>query len=125
MTAVVRHITFDVAPPYEPVELARFWSEVMGAPLDPETEPGDDEALVRSTPGLLFIRVPEAKTLKNRVHLDVQPGTTRDDEVDRLVALGAKLFEDHRRPDGTGWVTLTDPAGNEFCVERSAAERGE
>lgn len=125
MTAVVRHITFDVAPPYEPVELARFWSEVMGAPLEPETEPGDDEALVQSTPGLLFIRVPEAKTLKNRVHLDVQPGATRDDEVDRLVALGAKLFEDHRKPDGTGWVTLTDPAGNEFCVERSAAERGE
>ena len=123
MTAVVRHITFDVAPPYEPVELARFWSEVTGAPLDPETEPGDDEALVQSTPGLLFIRVPEAKTLKNRVHLDVQPGTTRDDEVDRLVALGAKLFEDHRRPDGTGWVTLTDPAGNEFCVERGTAER--
>jgi hypothetical protein len=125
MTAVVRHITFDVAPPYEPVELARFWSEVMGSPVEPDTEPGDDEALVQSTPGLLFIRVPESKTLKNRVHLDVQPGASRDSEVDRLIALGAKLFEDHRKPDGTGWVTLTDPAGNEFCVERSAAERGE
>lgn len=123
--AVVRHITFDVAPPYEPFELARFWSEVVGAPLDPECAPGDDEALVQGTPGLLFIRVPEAKTLKNRVHLDVQPRIARDEEVDRLTGLGAKLFEDHRKPDGTGWVTLTDPAGNEFCVERSAAERGE
>ena len=125
MSAAVRHITFDVAPPYEPYELARFWSQVVAAPVHPECAPGEDEALVQSTPGLLFVRVPEAKTLKNRVHLDLQPGVTRDELVDRLIALGAKLFEDHRRPDGTGWVTLTDPAGNEFCVERSAAERGQ
>ncbi|MEV6635442.1 VOC family protein [Actinoplanes sp. NPDC051470] len=124
MTSVVRHITIDVAPPYEPYELARFWSQVVGSPLGADDEPGDDEAMVEGAPGLLFVRVPEAKTIKNRVHLDVQPGGTRDEEVDRLIALGAKLFEDHRKPDGTGWVTLTDPAGNEFCVERSAAERG-
>lgn len=124
MTSVVRHITIDVAPPYEPYELARFWSQVVGSSLGADDEPGDDEVLVEGAPGLLFIRVPEAKTIKNRVHLDVQPGDTRDVEVDRLIALGAKLFEDHRKPDGTGWVTLTDPAGNEFCVERSAAERG-
>ncbi|MFG1603509.1 VOC family protein [Actinoplanes sp. NPDC049265] len=123
MTSVVRHVTIDVAPPYEPYELARFWSEVVGAPLHPDSEPGDDQALVQGSPGLLFTRVPEAKTVKNRVHLDLRPGVTRDAEVERLTGLGAKLFEDHRRPDGTGWVTLTDPAGNEFCVERSAAER--
>jgi hypothetical protein len=35
------------------------------------------------------------------------------------------VFEDHRKPDGTGWVTMGDPEGNEFCVERSAAERGD
>lgn len=40
-----------------------------------------------------------------------------------MIGLGATLHEDHRRPDGTGWVTLLDPEGNEFCVERSAAER--
>jgi hypothetical protein len=123
MSAVVRHITFDVAPPYEPYELAQFWSRLLGVPVEADSEPGDDEALVESTPGLLFIRVPEAKTVKNRVHLDLEPGVTRDELVDRLIALGAKLFEDHRRPDGTGWVTMTDPAGNEFCVERSAGER--
>lgn len=43
--------------------------------------------------------------------------------MERLLGLGAKLAEDHRKPDGTGWVTLLDPEGNEFCVERSAAER--
>jgi predicted enzyme related to lactoylglutathione lyase len=49
---------------------------------------------------------------------------TRDEEVDRVLALGATLVADHRRPDGTGWVVLADPEGNEFDVERSAAERG-
>jgi hypothetical protein len=49
-----------------------------------------------------------------------QPG---DDEVERLLGLGATLHEDHRTPEGSGWVTLTDPEGNEFCIERSDAER--
>ncbi len=62
--------------------------------------------------------------MKNRLHLDVQPvDRTRDEEVERLIGLGAKLFEDHRLPDGRGWVTLVDPEGNEFCIERSSAER--
>jgi predicted enzyme related to lactoylglutathione lyase len=47
----------------------------------------------------------------------------REAEVERLLALGASLAEDHRKPDGTGWAVLTDPEGNEFCVVRSAAER--
>jgi hypothetical protein len=47
----------------------------------------------------------------------------RDDKVERLKSLGATEYEDHRKPDGTGWVTMTDPEGNLFCVERSAAER--
>ena len=123
MTSVVRHITFDVAPPYEPYELAQFWSRVLGQPVHPGDAPGDDEVLVTGTHPLLFIRVPEAKTVKNRVHLDLQPDGTRDAEVDRLGALGAKLIDDQRRPDGTGWVVLADPAGNEFCGERGAAER--
>ena len=68
--------------------------------------------------------VGERKAVKNRMHLDLTPTQrTRDEEVDRLLGIGATLFEDHRRPDGTGWVTLADPEGNEFCVERSAAER--
>ena len=123
MTSVVRNITFDVAPPYEPYELAQFWGLVVGRGIDPERRAGDDEVGLAGEPNLLFIRVPEAKTLKNRVHVDIQPDTTRDEEVDRLTGLGAKVVDDQRRPDGTGWVVLADPAGNEFCVERSAAER--
>ena len=124
MTSVVRNITFDVAPPYEPYELAQFWGQVVGRSVDPaEDAPGDDEVGLDGEPNLLFIRVPEAKTLKNRVHLDIQPDTSRDEEVDRLTGLGAKVVDDQRRPDGKGWVVLADPAGNEFCVERSDAER--
>jgi predicted enzyme related to lactoylglutathione lyase len=75
-------------------------------------------------PNLLFIKVPEGKAVKNRVHLDLVPARdTRDQEAARLLELGAMLVADHRRPDGTGWVVLADPEGNEFCVERSAAER--
>ncbi len=74
---------------------------------------------------LLFIAVPEGKTVKNRIHFDIQPtDRSRDEEVERLLSLGATLVADHRRPDGSGWVTLADIEGNEFCVERSAARAG-
>jgi predicted enzyme related to lactoylglutathione lyase len=73
---------------------------------------------------VLFIGVPEGKTVKNRLHIDLMPtDRTRDEEVERLLAAGGRIHEDHRRDDGTGWVTMLDPEGNEFCVERSQAER--
>ncbi|NUT53619.1 MAG: VOC family protein [Saccharothrix sp.] len=124
MPSLVRHITIDCHDPYA---LAQFWSRVTGQPLSDDDSPGDPEAFIAlpEGPGLLFERVPEAKTVKNRVHLDVQPDTTRDGEVERLLGLGASLVSDMRRPDGTGWVVLADPEGNEFCVERSAAERSD
>ncbi|MGW1142495.1 VOC family protein [Streptomyces zhihengii] len=126
MTSIVRHITFDCPPAHEPYDLAAFWSRVVGHPVDPGDEPGDDEVALSvpdGLPTLLFVRVPEAKTLKNRIHLDLQPDTTRDEEVDRLVALGARLVDDRRKPNGRGWAVLADPAGNEFCVEVGRAER--
>jgi hypothetical protein len=49
---------------------------------------------------------------------------SRDDEVERIGGLGAVLYQDHRRADALGWVTLLDPEGSEFCVERSTGERG-
>jgi len=62
--------------------------------------------------------------VKNRVHLDLQPSErTRDEEVAWLQTIGAVVYDDQRRADGTGWVVMRDPEGNEFCVERSAAER--
>ncbi|MFD5976795.1 VOC family protein [Streptomyces bacillaris] len=122
MTSHVRHITIDCADPYA---LGTFWSRVLGAPLASDDFPGDPEALLE-TPGaaILFVRSNDPKTVKNRVHLDIQPqDRTRDEEVERLLVLGATMVGDHRRPDGRGWATLTDPEGNEFCVECSAAER--
>ncbi|MET9881634.1 VOC family protein [Streptomyces sp. NPDC006430] len=123
----VRHITFDALDPYG---VAAFWSGVTGFPIHPDDAEGDDEILLDAgqpgVPGLLFIRVPESKTVKNRVHLDIQPPTgTRDETVERLIGLGARLVDDRRREDGTGWVVLADPEGNELCIERGAAERGQ
>lgn len=121
---ILRHVTIDAGNPYE---LAQFWSTATGWPLGAEDEPGDDEVLVDApapVPGILFIAVPEQKTLKNRVHIDWVPTErTRDEEVERLLSLGATIHEDHRQPDGRGWVTMLDPEGNEFCIERSEAER--
>jgi predicted enzyme related to lactoylglutathione lyase len=94
-------------------------------PNDPN-EPGDEECMIldpESGHRLLFIEVPEAKSAKNRLHLDLAPtNATRDEEVERLRARGAGHVADRRRPDGTGWVVMTDPEGNEFCVLRSDAE---
>lgn len=122
MASLVRHVTIDCA---EPFELAEFWAKVLDSSVSEDDNPGDPEALVES-PGaaLLFIRVPEGKAAKNRVHLDLQPqDRNRDEEVERLLALGATVVGDHRTSDGKGWVTMADIEGNEFCVERSAAER--
>jgi hypothetical protein len=122
----IRSVTVDCADPYRQ---ARFWSRLTGFADDPgnPNEPGDPEGLLLSPDGslaLLFIAVPEPKQVKNRVHLDLVPlERTRDAEVQRVLGLGARLVDDHRRPDGTGWVVMADPEDNEFCIERSDAER--
>ena len=122
MGSLVHTVTFDAHDAYAQ---AQFWTQVLGVVMSPDDEPGDPEALVRS-PGadLLFVEAPDAKSVKNRAHLDLMPeDRTRDAEVARLLALGATLVADLRRDDGTGWATLADPEGNEFCVVRSEAER--
>ncbi|KAF4408831.1 MULTISPECIES: VOC family protein [Streptomyces] len=128
MTSFVRHITFDCAPPHEPYDVARFWSGVLGRPVDPVDEPGDDEVALEvpeGQPTLLFVRVSGEKTLKNRVHLDLRPDRPRDEEVERVAALGGTIVDDRRNPEGGGWVVFADPAGNEFCIEGSAEEHAE
>lgn len=109
--------TFDAS---DTLALARFWSEALGEPLD---EGASDEfasiGMSAEAPPAgrwMFIKVPESKTAKNRVHVDF--GTDADDlesEVARLVALGAARLADQEIPE-VRWVTLADPEGNEFDV---------
>jgi predicted enzyme related to lactoylglutathione lyase len=123
MTSTVHNVTVDTRDAFKQ---ATWWAEVLGLSVSAEDNPGDPECLVLLPSGIqyLFIEVPEGKTVKNRVHICLQPtDVTRDQEVERLLGIGATVHEDVRKPDGTGWVTMRDPEGNEFCVERSAAER--
>jgi hypothetical protein len=121
--SAVANTTFDCA---DPMKLATFWAGVLeydGAiESDDESawfpEPGGD-----GRRGLLFLVVPEGKSAKNRVHFDLRPSTTRDEEVARLEGLGATVSRRFVNDDGTGFVVMLDPEGNEFCVERSAGER--
>ncbi|GAA0723355.1 VOC family protein [Dactylosporangium roseum] len=116
MASFIRNVAFDSPDPFA---LAEFWSGVVGHPVHPECAPGDEEVVIEPPggPRLFFQAVPEPKVVKNRVHVCLQPAEGgRDAEVDRLLGLGATLAADRRRPDGTGWVVLHDPHGNEFCV---------
>lgn len=126
MTARISHVTVDCDDAYA---LSLFWSEVLGYIEDPQdpNEAGDEECLIVSpteVQRLLFIEVPDTKHTKNRLHLDLEPvDGSRDDELSRLRAVGAREVRDLRRPDGSGWMVLADPEGNEFCILRSPAER--
>jgi hypothetical protein len=125
MTAYVSHTTVDCTDAYT---LSRWWQEVLDYTEDPDdpNEPGHEECMISSRDGrhrVLFIEVPDVKQVKNRIHFDLRPTEgTRDDELARLLGLGATVFDDLRNPDGTGWVVLADPEGNEFCILRSEAE---
>lgn len=124
MQVRIHNITFDCA---DARGLATFWSRLTGWNVYYDDDP---EVVVAPCfpydgTGLLFIPVPEGKTAKNRVHLDLEPtGSTREEAVELAVGLGARILADHRAADGSGWVTLADPEGNEFCLERSRDERG-
>ncbi|MGW1694683.1 VOC family protein [Streptomyces sp. NPDC002399] len=122
MVSVLQNVAIDCADAYE---LARFWSRVTGRPLHPEAKPGDRETqvLLEEGPVLYFNQVFEAKKIKNRIHLCLRPETSREQEVERLLGLGATFVTDHRNPDGSGWAVLADPEGNEFCVLRSDSDR--
>ncbi|MEV0714844.1 VOC family protein [Asanoa sp. NPDC050611] len=122
MAPTVQNVVFDCADAYA---LATWWSKVFEVPMSDEDAPGDPEVAILLPTGLTlyFQAVPEPKTVKNRVHVCLQAETRRDDDVARMLDLGATMLADHRRADGTGFVVLTDPEGNEFCVLRSAAER--
>jgi hypothetical protein len=98
----------------DPVALGEWWRQALGWVL---VDSDDDEVEIRPSedrlPGLLFVRVPEPKTIKNRLHLDFR-GDDRDAEVERLLGLGATKVDIGQGEQS--WVVLADPEGNEFCV---------
>ena len=126
MALRVSHTTFNALDAYQQ---SVWWAELLGYHEDPEDPnlPGHEECMISSPDGshlILFIDVPDAKQARNRVHLDLQAvDRRRDEEVERVLALGATLVDDLRKPDGTGWAVLADPEGNEFCILRSDEER--
>jgi hypothetical protein len=107
---------------HDPHTLAHWWADVLHWKIFHES---DDEVVVTTPderfPGLVFLRVPEKKTVKNRIHLDFVPDDQAA-EVDRLLRLGARRADVGQKGD-EGWVVLADPEGNEFCV-LSAREGG-
>ena len=101
---------------HEPRRLAEFWSAVLGWDITgsngDEVEVADPDG---SLPTLLFAHVPESKTVKNRLHIDVSPrDREQDEEVERIRALGATPVDVGQ--GDVSWVVLADPEGNEFCV---------
>lgn len=106
----------------DPEVLASFWSAVLGYRIFARDETGVAIRGATTSPDILFIRVPEPKTTKNRLHFDVCPtDREHEDELARLLGLGAK----RSAIVGSGsWVVLEDPEGNEFCLmsKRIAAE---
>jgi hypothetical protein len=125
MTSFISHTTVDCA---DAAGLSRWWQAVLDYAEDPEdpNEPGDEECMIFSRDGkhrVLFVEVPEPKRGKNRIHFDLRPvDGPRDAELARLLERGATTVDDRRNADGTGWVVLADPEGNEFCILRSEAE---
>jgi len=98
----------------DPSALGRWWRDALGwVVVDDDSDAYEIRPAEDRLPGLLFVPVSDAKTTKNRLHLDFRPDD-RDAEVERLVGLGAT-----RADVGQGeqsWVVLADPEGNEFCV---------
>ncbi len=111
MVSYVKSVTFDCE---DALVVAEFWAAALGSNVDEDST--RDLAWVEPPgwggPNLWFRRVPEPKVAKNRQHFDLRAVGALRDEVDRLVACGARLHA-----QGEDLVVMTDPEGNEFCVE--------
>ena len=120
MSLSLQCITVDA---HNPKALAEFWAEVLGWTVG---EDGDDigwwierelnDPSKTGFPDILFLKVPDSKVVKNRLHLDLRPGDQAA-EVARLEKLGAKKIDIGKSTDSdTTWIVMADPEGNEFCV---------
>jgi predicted enzyme related to lactoylglutathione lyase len=122
MASVLTEVIIDCG---DPRRVAQFWRDVLAWPMVEDARgyywlsaTGEPTA----PPLLVFVPVPEPKTVKNRLHLDVNPsGMDQDEELERLLELGARQVD-----VGQGdvpWVTLSDPEGNEFCLLRRRVDQ--
>jgi len=113
----IKNATFDCA---DAMVLARFWAAALGSDVDEDST--SDKAFVEAPgwggPSMWFNRVPEPKTAKNRLHLDLRAPLGMDREVERLIVLGATVVQ---RSDHI--TVMQDPEGNEFCVEPGPTAR--
>jgi len=116
MPVRLHHIVIDT---HDLPGLARFWTEALGWRVLSERE---REIVigpsVNAPVGICFMPVTDAKTVKNRVHVDLTTSAAdRDQEIERLMALGARRV-DVGQTGEESWTVLADPEGNEFCVVR-------
>lgn len=121
MASRIRQLTVDAA---DVALLTAFWTAVLDGEV--LSAPGARNTCLRGGHGeIVYIqRSDTPKTAKNRLHVDLQPTDHgRDQEVDRLLALGATMVDDLRRAPGEGFAVLADPEGNELCVEAAPWER--
>ncbi len=120
MTLRVRSITVDST---NPRALGRWWADLLGWRITDEEEdelvigPAADSEEEGIAPDMVFVRVPELKSVKNRLHLDLRPDNQQA-ETARAIELGATPV-DVGQSDDMSWTVLADPEGNEFCILRA------
>jgi Glyoxalase-like domain len=114
---------------HDPYAQTMWWAQVLDDFVLDADEPigrNDDECGLSGPDEryLLFLRVPEPKSVKNRMHMCLRPtDRDRDEEVERILTLGATMVDDRRDGPDRGWAVLADPEGNEFCVLRRRPPR--
>lgn len=111
MAAFIKSVTFDCV---DALRLAEFWASALGSDVDEDStsEKAYVEAPGWSGPNIWFNAVPEPKAAKNRMHFDLRAPGPLHEEVQRLTNLGACV-----RHESSDLVVMSDPEGNEFCME--------
>ena len=108
----VSNVTVDCD---NPTRVAEFWAAVLEGTVEARVPNAFLSMKTAESGNFFFIRVPESKAAKNRLHLDLDTGGGREAEVERLLGLGATVVAE-KDEWGHRWTVLQDPEGNEFCV---------